>query len=96
MRVGINAKGTNTNRKTYVLDLGAHPRLGDTTSTKDLDSILRGLLSRPRREGLQQGDLASELTSLLLIRLQNHRVNKSSHVRSEDRKRSVPYCTSGR
>ena len=79
-----------------MLDLGAHARLGDTASTKDLDSILRGLLSRPRREGLQQGDLTSELASLLLIRLQKPLVSKSSHVDSEGRKKSAPYCTSGR
>lgn len=39
-------------RYTYVFDLSTHPRLGDTTSTKDLNGILGGLLGRSGRVGL--------------------------------------------
>ena len=45
----------------------AHPTLGDTTSTKDLHSVARGVLPGLRAEHLQETDLASEVLALLLV-----------------------------
>jgi hypothetical protein len=58
---------TDSLKGTYVLDHPTHTSLGNRTTTKDLSSVGGGLLRRSGKVHLQKGDLASEVSGLLLV-----------------------------